>query len=285
MCFLLFLVLYLLTGDLNIHLDAISDASALRLTELLQSFGLVQSVEGSTHRCGHTLDVVITRDDLPIPTVSIDAYPISDHHLVSFHLPLQRPPIRAIDVSTRAWKKFDADKFKCDLLQSDLCGPDTYENLDTDTLQNLYDSILSVLLDKHAPRRRIKGRYQPMTPWFDTECSAARRKTRLFERRYRRSQADADRLIWTTQVRAIHRLYVLKQNSYWTSQVNESNGNSRELWKTLSAVLCKEHSRNSNRGQSNLSAETFVQIPRLHLIRISMGLAVLRYWIVSGLST
>ena len=97
-----------------------------------------------------------------------------------------------------------------------------------------------------------------MTPWFDTECSAARRKTRYL-RRYRRSQADADRLIWTTQVRAMHRLYVLKQNSYWTSQVKESNGNSRKLWKTLSAVLCKEHSRNSNRGQSNLSADGFMK--------------------------
>ena len=129
---------------------------------------------------------------MPLPVVIVDAHPISDHHLVSFQLPLQRPPIRSIDVSTRAWKKFDAEKFRLDLLSSDLCkSPNVYEDLDTDTLQDLYDSTLSTLLDKHAPKRMIRRRYQPMTPWFDTECSAARRKTRLFERRYRRSRADA----------------------------------------------------------------------------------------------
>ena len=132
-----------------------------------------------------------------------------------------------------------------------------FENLDTDALQILYDSTLTDLLNKHAPRRRIQRRYQSMTPWFDTECSAARRKTRLFERRYRRHRTNADRLIWTTQVRAMHKLYTHKQNSYWTAQVKDSNGNPKKLWRTLSAVLCKDQSRNTCRNQNTLSADGF----------------------------
>ena len=45
----------------------------------------------------------------------------SDQSLVLFQLPLSRPPLRYVDVNTRAWKGFDADRFRLDLLNSRLC--------------------------------------------------------------------------------------------------------------------------------------------------------------------
>jgi len=74
-----------------------------RFQQLLDTFGLSQSVLGPTHRDGHILDVVITRDDLPQPTIDVrpsDEY--SDHSLVLFQLPLPRPPLQFVDVNTRA---------------------------------------------------------------------------------------------------------------------------------------------------------------------------------------
>ena len=49
-----------IAGDLNVHVDNPNDTHARRLLELLDSFGLVQSVVGSTHKAGHTLDLVVT---------------------------------------------------------------------------------------------------------------------------------------------------------------------------------------------------------------------------------
>ena len=142
---------------------------------MLESFGLIQSVRGLTHNGGHTLELVITRSDHPAPVIRVDPPKISDHSVVFADLLLQRPPIRLIDVDTRAWKNFDADKFRSDLLCSQLCSSvDGLSDLSVDEIQEIYDTTLSSLLNKHAPKRRMRRRYQPLVHWFDSECSAAR---------------------------------------------------------------------------------------------------------------
>ena len=50
----------LLMGDFNFHMDVPSDPDTSRFSDLLESAGLKQSVTGPTHRCGHTLDLVIS---------------------------------------------------------------------------------------------------------------------------------------------------------------------------------------------------------------------------------
>ena len=95
-----------------------------RLAELLDTFGLSQLVSVPTHRDGHSLlsTPFITRADLALPVVDVrpsDEY--SDHSLFLFQLPLPRPPLRYVDVNIPAWKGFDADRFRLDLLNSRLC--------------------------------------------------------------------------------------------------------------------------------------------------------------------
>ena len=69
------LVLYscpiVITGDLNIHLDDPDDVNTVKLCNLLDSFGLIQSIQEPTHLLGRTLDVVITRRDLQAPVVRV----------------------------------------------------------------------------------------------------------------------------------------------------------------------------------------------------------------------
>jgi len=59
--------------DFNIHVDNTDDIYAVRLSELLQSFGCVQHVVKPTHSAGHRLELVITRSD-----TSISALRVSD---------------------------------------------------------------------------------------------------------------------------------------------------------------------------------------------------------------
>ena len=53
----------LIGGDINIHVDDDGDADARHLHELLTSFDITQHIDTATHRCGHTLDVVMTLAD------------------------------------------------------------------------------------------------------------------------------------------------------------------------------------------------------------------------------
>ena len=161
-------------SDLNIHLDVVDDRDTRRLAELLrhirpQPVGVCADSQRRSYSGRH-----ITRADLALPIVDVrpsDEY--SDHSLVLFQLPLPRPLLRYVDVNTRMWKGFDADRFKLDLLNSRLCMLiSELDDMSADCLQQIYDDdTLSTLLDKHVPRRVVRRRHQPTTPWFDSDCA------------------------------------------------------------------------------------------------------------------
>ena len=164
------------TGDLNLHIDVVGACNARRFQELMDTFGLQQSVTAPTHRDGHILDVLVTRSDLPNPAVEVRPWGelSPDHSLVLFQLPLPRPPLKFINFSTRAWRNFDTDKFRTDLLASRLCAPLVDpDGVYADWLQDTYDSTLSALL-AHPKFRTVRRRHQPTIPWFDADCAAAK---------------------------------------------------------------------------------------------------------------
>ena len=51
-----------LAGDFNVHVDIPSDSEAFLFNDILTTFNLQQHVKGPSHRCSHTLDLVITRE-------------------------------------------------------------------------------------------------------------------------------------------------------------------------------------------------------------------------------
>ena len=53
------------------HVQDADDPDARLLADFLASFDLVQHVSGSTHRCGNTLDLVITPGAVSALTVSL----------------------------------------------------------------------------------------------------------------------------------------------------------------------------------------------------------------------
>ena len=90
----------LIVGDMNFHLDNKHDLDTKHFISCLQSFGLRQHVNTATHKHGHTLDVVITRDssnlvsDLTVsdPHLCNDGGKITrDHLAVNFKLNITKP--------------------------------------------------------------------------------------------------------------------------------------------------------------------------------------------------
>jgi len=114
--------------------------------------------------------------------------------------------------------------------------------MSADCLQQMYDDTLSTLLDKHAPRRVVRRRHQPTTPWFDSDCAAAKRRARMFERRYRRTRSAADCRAWVAEVRRKQRLYSRKMNQYWKAKIADCRGKPVKLWTNLNSVLRREKS-------------------------------------------
>ena len=71
-------------SDFNFHLDAINNTDARRFNNIIEFFNLKQHVNGSTHKNGHTLDLIITRSEESFVTdVVVNDPALSDHLAVS----------------------------------------------------------------------------------------------------------------------------------------------------------------------------------------------------------
>ena len=91
-----------------------------------------------------------------------------------------------------------------------------------------------------------------LTPWFDGECRAARRKVRALERHYRRTSRpkESDKTAWLTQLKSLRALYEQKNKLYWRAQIDDNKDDSRNLWRTLSSIM------GDNKKTSNSSGHT-----------------------------
>ena len=161
-----------------------------------------------THRDGVTLDLVSTKSEKYLDDVNVDAPNIpSDHSLFSWRLQLIRQSPIIADREVRSWKRVDKDKFREALLQSELCKPDQRPGT-VEEYFDVYYNTLQSLADEFAPAlRRVTIRRQRLAIWMDEQCFALRRKSRMLERRYRRTQKSEDRLAGVEHERKRHSVY------------------------------------------------------------------------------
>jgi len=130
----------------------------------------------------------------------------------------------------RPWKKLDTDRFTESIRSSALCADVTeLQEKSVDDLFRIYDDTLRRIVNEHVPAYTASVRDRRLSPWFDDECRQSLRRSRAFERRYRRSCTAKDRLAWIRQVCAMHALYQAKENRYWSDRIVANAGNSKKL--------------------------------------------------------
>ena len=98
----------LITGDFNFHVDVNHDQNARRFLDLLDTFNLKQHISTPTHRSGHTLDLIITREDDKIASNFIVYDPvISDYLAVHCQLAFTKPPFEKKEIHYRKLRSID----------------------------------------------------------------------------------------------------------------------------------------------------------------------------------
>jgi len=157
---------------------------------------------------------------------------------------LDRLPPITLNRAVRGWHKLDTDGFRAALLQSELCDV-TKRPVSADEFFHLYHEVLQRLADQFAPVRKITIRRQYLAPWMDAECRQLRRKSRILERRCRRSKQPSDRLNWVEHERMRHRIYRQKEQSYWSIKITENKCQPKKLWQTFSNLLGRNTQRKS----------------------------------------
>lgn len=77
----------ILVGDFNIHMDNFSKTLTREFSDMLESFGMQQHVDFSTHRKGHILDLLCCSALTPSNCTASDL-PNCDHKLITFNVTL-----------------------------------------------------------------------------------------------------------------------------------------------------------------------------------------------------
>jgi len=111
----------LIVGDFNIDVGDTTDTGAGKLHEILTTYGLSQHIRSSTHRHGHTLDLLITRDDQAVNVLPTDPALLSDHSFVVANLDCAALTGQSMSVcQIRNRREVDVDALVADLQCSDL---------------------------------------------------------------------------------------------------------------------------------------------------------------------
>ena len=111
----------LIVGDFNIHVDTVNSLSD-SFTNILDANGLKQHVDQPTHRKGHTLDLVITRDTSgllrspPVILISgvgdLTGASSCDHYAAWCYLNIARPKTISKTVTYRSLRKIPINDYR-----------------------------------------------------------------------------------------------------------------------------------------------------------------------------
>jgi Endonuclease-reverse transcriptase len=229
---------FLITGDFNLHIDDLKNSNARQFFTLLDSCNLKQLFNFPTHRCGHTLDLIITATNsiLSLVTSHSQISP-SDHFPIFCELniqPLCLPPLKHI--SFRCIDAIHIPNFVRDIFSSLFHNPPS-------SLSELVDCCnitLSSLLNKPAPLKTKAVHSRPSQPWFTSQLHALKIYCRKLQRIWTRTHFvfDLKRLRFATN--RYHAAIIEAKRTYYAPTVSSTLSNPRKLWQTVNRLLHRE---------------------------------------------
>ena len=129
--------------------------------------------------------------------------------------------------------KIDYGSFHSDILSSDLIKK---PEKDLSVLCQQYDSVLSSILDKHAPVSTKTLQRKPPTPWITPEIMKAKTLCHNLERAWRRSRTHLDRSRYKHQCHLCDRMMTKAKSKYLADVIAENSDNPRRLWNSINNI-------------------------------------------------
>ena len=229
----------LLVGDFNIHVDD-KLGNGLAFRRLLEAMNLKQFVNGRTHELGHTLDLVITRDNESdmIQDICLTPLPraLTDHYSVKFSLRVLKPEPLRVKIKCRKLKNVDLNEMMEDVRVSELIlSPPS----DLNGLVGCYNDTLAKIFDKHAPVTEKEVILRPHAPWYTENIGEAKRRRRRAERLFRQTKLEIHKQLFINEQKLVNDLCSKAKQDYYNRKITEAERDSKELFKLSKQLLCK----------------------------------------------
>ena len=219
----------IIAGDINIHVET-ETIYAKNFKELIDLYGLRQHINVPTHVKGHTLDLVITPNKKSyLKDINITELDLSHHFLIDFTI-IAEPNIRQVKTITyRCLKKVDIVTFNNDV-KDNLSAVIPTDEMAIKT--SSYNSVLTEIINRHAPVKTRKIKVVPEAPWFDAEYANLRKLRRRAEKKYRRTGLENDKITYITLRKQAITTSFDKKKSFVINKLEQGNS-----CKTLYAVV------------------------------------------------
>ena len=98
-------------------------------------------------------------------------------------------------------------------------------------------------MDKHAPivKKTIVAR--PRMPWFNDTIKAAKRERRKYERIWRTTGLESDRLAFTKARNSVNHVIEEARRDYYTDFINENSTDQRRLFNAVNSLLSERNEK------------------------------------------
>ena len=227
----------LICGDFNFQMNHPSHPDTMKFQALLNSTGLKQHVQQPTHRTGHMLDLVLTRECETISNIRIQDDLISDHSSVFFELAASKPPLPKKQIQYRKLKSIDMDKFKSDIINSGLAD---MQHEDIDVLVDSYNTTLSQILEKHAPLKTRQVTIHADSPWINDTIKQLKRDKRKAERKWRATGLEIHKQIYCNYRNQLNKKISEAKVDFYQQRIDESSHSQATLFKCVDELLGKK---------------------------------------------
>ncbi|KAJ8037927.1 Vesicular glutamate transporter 3 [Holothuria leucospilota] len=227
----------LIGGDFNIHMDVENDAEKIKFSYLLDTFGLEQHVTQATHRSGHILDLLISKQgdrDLRIENTQTTGE-ISDHQVVRANLTLMKPKILRSNIWVHSTKTMDTNAFRDDMME--WVNTLVPRELSTEQLAECYNSGLTEIFNRHAPLKKTKITSRPRPEWINDELLALKRRVRQAERKSKVTQNEEHILAWKQMKIDYRKTLRFTKSNYVNDKIASCGNDSKQLFITVNELL------------------------------------------------
>ena len=226
----------IIVSDVNIHTNKELHPDAFLFRETLGGLGLKNHVDFVTHCLGNSLDVVMTFQDDPIVNTVVQGELFSDHHWVFFNISRRISSHQVEEVTYRKKKLISTDVFADDI-SHELDQLDA-DNLGLEPCLALYNSTLTMILDRHAPIKKKSVPNRKQVPWLNEATREEIRKHRQLEHIWRHDRANLDRYRdFCSQHRLVSNLLFATEKEYYHDNLHEHRGNIKHVFKLCDSLL------------------------------------------------
>ncbi|XP_074651577.1 uncharacterized protein LOC141906233 [Tubulanus polymorphus] len=241
----------IIAGDFNLHVDGASKPDVAKFLSLLSVYGFNQRVTGSTHKYGHTLDLILSRSlDTIISSVTVEDSCISDHSTILCELSIDKPKWPLVCKTSMNLRSVNSLTFST-TWASQLMH---IGHWNANHLVEQYNLTGSYILDSVAPLKKRTLKLRPGTSkWYNNDIHSARQLRRKLEHQWQRTKLVVHKQPFLDQRSKVVNLIKCAKFEYYKSKMC----NMKQTFNVINRELLNRNATSLPSGEHEFIAESF----------------------------